>query len=164
MELINPGFGLVFWMTLSFLLLFFLLKKFAWKPILSMLQQREQKIEEALQAAEKARQEMEQLQVNNEKMLREARLEREKILSEARQLKEQIIEEARMQAREEAQRILEAARQTIEYEKMAALTDLKNTIGTIAIDIAEQLLQRELSSKEQHTQFIQQMIDKINLN
>lgn len=164
MELINPGLGLVFWMTLSFVLLFFLLKKFAWKSILKILHLREQKIEEALHAAQIAQKEMQKLQINNEKMLREARLEREKILYEARQLKEQIIEEARQQAQHEAQRILEMTQQTIEYEKMAALTDLKNLIGSFAIEIAENILKNELSNKEQHMHHIQKMIEKIKLN
>jgi F-type H+-transporting ATPase subunit b len=164
MELIYPGLGLIFWMTLSFLLLFFILKKFAWKPILSMLQQREQKIDEALHAAEKAREEMKELQINNEKLLRDAKVEREKIVAEARQLKDKILDEARQKGNEEAQRMVEAAREAIKFEKMAAITELKNQIALLSIDIAEKVLNEELAVSAKQKQLINNLLDEINFN
>lgn len=164
MELIYPGLGLIFWMTLSFLLLFFILKKFAWKPILSMLQQREQKIDEALHAAEKAREEMKELQINNEKLLRDAKVEREKIVAEARQLKDKILDEAREKGNEEAQRMVEAAREAIKFEKMAAITELKNQIALLSIDIAEKVLNEELAVSAKQKQLINNLLDEINFN
>ncbi len=164
MELIYPGLGLIFWMTLSFLLLLFILKKFAWKPILSLLHERERKIDEALHAADKAREDMKQLQVDNEKLLRDAKVEREKIVAEARQMKEKILDEARQKGSEEAQRMIEAAREAIKYEKMAAITELKNQIALLSIDIAEKVLNEEMTVSAKQKQLINNLLDEINFN
>lgn len=164
MELIYPGLGLIFWMTLSFLLLFLILKKFAWKPILNALHQREQSIDDALHAAEKAREEMKMLKLDNEKLLKEAKLEREKIISEAKQLKEKILEEARQKGNEEVKRMIEAAREAIRFEKMAAITELKNQIALFSIDIAEKVLNEEFSVSEKQKKLINNLLDEINFN
>ncbi len=164
MELIYPGLGLIFWMTLSFLLLFLILRKFAWKPILKMLQEREKKIEDALHAADLARDEMKKLQIDNEKLLRDAKVERERIIAEARQLKEKILEEARQKGNEEAQRMIEAAREAINYEKMSALTELKNQVALLSIDIAEKVLQQELEMTDKQKTLIHDLIDNITFN
>lgn len=164
MELIYPGLGLIFWMTLSFMLLFFILKKFAWKPILNMLHAREKKIEDALQAAELAHEEMKLLKLDNEKLLRDAKVEREKIIAEARQLKEKILEEAKQKGNEEAQRIIESAKEAIEFEKMSALTELKNQLALLSIEIAEKVLQEDLTDRSKQTMLIEKLIDDINFN
>jgi F-type H+-transporting ATPase subunit b len=164
MELIYPGLGLIFWMTLSFLLLLFILKKFAWKPILQSIHQREKKIDEALHAADLAREEMKKLQIDNEKLLRDAKVEREKIMAEARELKEKILDEARQKGNEEAQRMKEAARDAIRYEKMSALTDLKNQVALLSIDIAEKVLEQDLEVSDKQKKLINNLLDEINFN
>jgi len=164
MELIYPGLGLIFWMTLSFALLFLILKKFAWKPILSMLNDREKQIDDALNAAERAREDMKQLQSDNEKLLRDARIEREQILAEARQLKDKILDEARTRGNEESQRMIEAAREAIKFEKMAAITELKNQVALLSIDIAEKVLKEELNVSAKQKQLINNLLDEINFN
>jgi F-type H+-transporting ATPase subunit b len=164
MELIYPGLGLIFWMTLSFALLFLILKKFAWKPILSMLQDREKQIDDALNAAERAREDMKQLQSDNEKLLRDAKIEREQILSEGRQLKDKILDEARTRGNLEAQRMIEAAREAIKFEKMAAITELKNQVALLSIDIAEKVLKEELNVSAKQKQLINNLLDEINFN
>lgn len=164
MELIYPGLGLIFWMTLSFLLLFLILRKFAWKPILNMLHEREQKIEDALHAADMAREEMKKLQVDNEKLLRDAKVEREKILAEARQLKEKILAEAKLKGNEEAERMIDAAREAIKFEKMSALTELKNQVALLSIDIAEKVLAQDLEKTEKQEKLINTLLNEINFN
>ena len=113
MELVQPGLGLIFWMTISFSILIFILAKFAWKPIMKGLKEREDSIDQALHAADKAREEMKQLQFSNEQLLKEAKEERDNILRDARHVKENIIEEARVKANEEANRIIENAKESI---------------------------------------------------
>ena len=142
MELVNPGLGLIFWMTLAFLAILFLLKKYAWIPILASLKERESNIEAAIHSADKAREEMKQLKFSNEQLLREAKNERDIILSEARKIKDSIIEESKLKAHEESTRILNSARESIQNEKMAAITDLKNQVATLSIDIAEKVIKR----------------------
>jgi len=129
MELITPGLGLIFWMTLAFLLLVFILGKFAWKPILRSLKERETSIHEALNAANQAREEMKRLKAGNEELLQEAKNERDAILNEARKIKDKILEEARQKGSEEAARIVSGAKESIHNEKMAAMTELKNQIA-----------------------------------
>ena len=164
MELIYPGIGLVFWMTLSFTILFILLKKFAWKPILGSLHEREKKIDDALNAAKLAREEMETLKIDNQNLLKEAKIEREKIMAEARQVKDKIIEESRLRGAEESQRMIEAAKETIKFEKMAAITDLKNQIAILSIDIASKVIKEELEVTDKHKQLINNLLDDINFN
>lgn len=155
MELLNPNVGLIFWMLLVFGLLFLVLRRFAWKPILGAIHKREQHIEEALHLAEKTRAEMEQLHYDNKVLYNQAREERDEILKEARAIKESIIDESKKKAEIEADRIIMAARESIHYEKMAAITELKNQLAQMAIDIAEKVLERELSSPDKHKDVIE---------
>lgn len=162
--LTTPGFGLVFWTTVTFLLLVVLLRKFAWKPIISAIQHRNEAIDDALKAAEKARQEMTQLQDNNEKLLREAQKERDHLMAEARKSRDKIIEEAGLKAREEAERILQSARENIHYEKMAAITELKNQIASLSLEIAEKLIQESLANDTKQQELAQKMVREISFN
>lgn len=164
MELIQPGLGLIFWMTLSFGLVLFLLGKYAWKPIMKMLKEREASIESALHAADKAREEMKNLVSDNERLLAEAKNERDAILGEARKIREKMIEEARVRANEEAQRIVDNALERIENEKMAAITELKNQIALLSIEIAEKLIREELSHDKKQEELIRKMLDEIKSN
>lgn len=164
MELITPGIGLIFWMTLAFLFLLFILGKFAWKPIMNALKERENTIHEALHAADKAREEMKQLHFSNEQLLREAKNERDVILNEARKVRDAIVEESRVRASEEAQRIIAAARESIHYEKMAAITDLKNQIAEASLNIAKNVLKRELDDPKKQDQYIQKLLDDVKFS
>lgn len=164
MELITPGLGLIFWMTLTFLFLVFILGKFAWKPILQMLKERETSIHEALNAANQAREEMKQLQFSNEQLLQEAKNERDAILNEARKIKDKLIEEARIKAGEEASRIVEGARASINNEKMAAMTELKNQIAENSLTIAKFILKRELSDPIKQEEYVQELLKEVNFN
>ncbi len=164
MELITPGLGLIFWMTLVFLALLFLLKKFAWIPILKALKDREDAITDALTSAVKAQEEMKQLKFSNEQLLAEAKNERDGILNEARKIKEKIIEEARVKASEEASNITASALENIRNEKMAALTELKNEVGQLSLEIATKILQRELSDPKKQEEYARQLLNEIKLN
>ena len=123
MELVSPGIGLIFWMTLAFLAVLFILGKYAWKPIMKALKEREMSISDALNAAELAKEEMKMLQFSNEKLMKEARNERDILLAETRKIKDSILEEARLKANEEANRIINSAKESIHFEKMAAMTE-----------------------------------------
>jgi len=164
MELIQPGIGLIFWMTLGFSILLWILAKFAWKPIMKGLKEREDNISNALHAADIAREEMKQLKSTHEQLLREAREERELILKEARNIRDSIVENAKTKANEEATRIVELAKESIHFEKMAAITDLKNEIASLSIEIAEKILKEELSSENKHNKLIHRLMDEINFN
>ena len=164
MELITPGLGLLFWMTLAFLLLMFILGKFAWKPIMNALKEREATINDALHAADKAREEMKQLQFSNEQLLREAKNERDVILADARKVRDAIIEEARLRASEEAARIVQSARESITNEKMAAMTDLKNQLADASLNISRQLLRRELSDPKKQEEYIRELLKEVKFN
>ena len=164
MEIVSPGIGLILWMTISFAILIFVLRRYAWKPILKSLHDREETIDEALNQANLAREEMKTLKAGNEKLLKEAQGERNVILREARKVKESIIEEARVKANEEANNIVENAKERIENEKMAAMTDLKNQIASISIEVAEKILERELSADNKQEVYIKQLIENANLH
>ncbi|APD07137.1 ATP synthase subunit [Flavobacteriaceae bacterium UJ101] len=156
--------GLFFWQTVLFIGLVFLLKKFAWKPILDAVNEREEGIKDALEAAERAREEMVALQANNDKILREARVEREGILNEAREMRDKIIAEAKEKAHEAGAKELEAARQTIHQEKMAAQTELKNELASLSIGIAEKVLKGELQDKSKQESLVASLVEDIKLN
>jgi len=164
MSLINPGFGLVIWMTLAFGILLFILAKYAWKPILASLKEREDSIENALLAAEKAQEAMEELKLGNEKLLQEAKEERDTILKEARKLKEVIVNEARDKASAEAKNIISGAREQINSEKNAALAEIKSTIASYSIDIAEKILRQELKDKKNQMAYAEKLLKEANLN
>lgn len=164
MGLITPGLGLIFWTTLAFLVVLFLLKKMAWKPILEAIKKREQTIDEALKSAEKARMDMAALKNSNEQLLKQAREERDAILKEARDHKEAIITEAKSKAQSEVNRMLESARETIKNEKLATIAELKNQVATLSIDIAEKILKTELSAENKQNAVVNNLVNEINLN
>lgn len=164
MGLVMPAFGLFFWMMISFSILFMILRKFAWRPILKALSDRENSIEEALRSAGKAREEMIRMQAGSEQSKKEAMLEREKIVKEARDMKDSIIRDARHEANLEANRVLENARAAIEQERMAAISDIKKLIADFSVDIAGKILQEKLSDDKQQKDLIQSYINQINLN
>lgn len=162
--LLSVSYGTVFWATVSFLVVLFLLKKFAWGPILKSLDERSQGIENALNEAERARQEMSKLQAGNEQLLRQARDERDKILTEAKALKDTIVSEARAKATEEATRMIGAARLEIENQKKAAITELKNQVATLSVSIAEKLTREKLSDSEKQKALNDSLIAEIRSN
>lgn len=163
-SLITPNFGTIFWTTITFALLVFILAKFGWPIILKALKDREVAINDALTQADKAREEMKHLQAHNEELLIEAKHERDEMLRNARLTSEQIIEDARTKATAEADRIVEAARENINYEKLQAIHDLKNQIATLSIEIAEKVLKQELQSKESANDYIKRELENVNLN
>ena len=163
-KLINDfSFGLFFWQSILFILLLFLLKKFAWKPILDALNSREEGIKNALDEADKARQEMLDLKSSNEKMLKEARIERDTLLKDARMIKDKMITEAKDEAKAQSNKIIEQAKQTIENEKLAAITELKNQVAELSIGIAEKIMKEELSNKDKQVKLIEKMLDEAKL-
>lgn len=164
MELVTPGIGLVFWMLLSFSIVLFILKRYAWKPILKMIKEREDSIDGALKMADKAKEEMAKLQSDNEKILAEARKERDALLKDAREMKDKIIADAKNQASIEANKLVESAKASINTEKLAALTEIKNQIAFLSVDIAEKILQKELSSELRQKEYIENLVKDINLN
>lgn len=164
MDLVSPGIGLIFWMTLTFSLLLFVLGKFAWKPIMQSLKEREDKISNSLAMAKQTQEEMKQLQADNQKLLNEAKNERDVILKEANKMKDNIINEARSKAQIEADKIVESARENINNEKMAAMIDLKNQLASLSIEVAEHVLNRELSDKESQKKLVDEDLKSINFN
>lgn len=164
MELIKPSIGLIFWMSVSFFTLLFILRKFAWKPILNMLDEREQNIAEALNTAKKAREEMASLKADNERLLHEARLERDRMLKEARDTRDAIIAESKEKAQQEANKIMAQTRETIRTEKNAAITELKNQVASMSIEIAGKILRTELSNDEKQKALVQDMLKDIKMN
>lgn len=162
--LINPGLGTFFWMLISFGILVFILCKWGWPLLLKSLKKREDYIAEQLNAAEKAKEEMQSLVANNDELLKQAKIDRDEILRNARLASEKIIEDARVKATEEADRIVEAARENINYEKLKAMHDLKNQIATLSIDIAEKLMKAELSDKQRADNLIQKELQEAHLN
>jgi F-type H+-transporting ATPase subunit b len=164
MPLINPGLGVIFWMTLAFALVLFVLGKYAWPAILKGLREREQSIQDALDAAKKAHEEMKLLKLDNEKLLKEAKEERSAILREARKIKEKIIEDAKEKANQEASKIVESAKERIENEKNAAMVEIKNTIAEYSVQIAEKILREELSDAKKQKDYINKLLKETNLN
>ena len=164
MELVTPGFGLIFWQLVTFLIVLFLLTKFAWKPIMKALHEREASIENALSAAEKAKLEMQGLKAENEKLLAEARLERDRILKEASDAGNALVETARNKANEEGSRMIAQAREAIENEKRAALAEVKNTAAALSVEIAERILRKELNDPQAQQALAQDYIREVTLN
>lgn len=162
--LTEPGIGLIFWTTIVFLLLVGILGKYAWKPILGAIKTREEGIEKALASAESALNDMRELKSNNEKILAEARNERDALIKEAREAKDAIINEAKSKAQKDADRILTSAREQIINEKNAAVTELKNQVATLSIEIAEKILRSELSSDEKQKALVSNLMKDVNLN
>lgn len=164
MSLVTPAIGLMFWTCIIFTLLILLLRKFAWKPILTAVDDRNEQINSALKAADKARLEIENLNNDNERILLEAKSERDQLLKEARDIKENIINEAKEKASNEAENILNAAKSQIENEKMKAITELKNSVAVLSIDIAEKVLKNELKEKSNQEDFINSILKNSELN
>lgn len=164
MELLTPGTGLILWQLIIFLLLFFLLAKLAWKPILNSLKDREQSIQEALETAEKARLEMSRLKADNDNLLKLAREEREKILRDARDASNRIKDEAQVDAKKAADRIIEDARGAINAEKVAALKEVKALVANLSLEIAGKILQKNLSDDKAQKNLTQEYIKDLNLN
>ena len=162
--LINPGLGPVVWMLVYFGVLVFILGKWGWPMLLKALKKREQAIADSLNAAEKAREEMKQLVAHNEDLLKEAKAERDEMLRNARLTSEKIVEDARLKATEEADRIVESARENINYEKLKAMHELKNQIASLSIDIAEKLMKAELSDRQKADSLIQRELENAHLN
>jgi F-type H+-transporting ATPase subunit b len=158
MQLVTPAIGLMFWTVVIFILLLMILKKFAWKPILKAVDDRNNSITEALSSAEKAKAEMEQLSANNEKILQEARLERDLIIKEARTVKENIVSEAKDKASSEAEKIILSAKEQISNEKMKAMTALKNEIADISIQMAEKIIKSELKDEKSQKKLIEETL------
>ena len=164
MSLVTPAIGLMFWTCIIFTLLIVLLRKFAWKPILTAVDDRNEQINSALKAADKARLEIENLNNDNERILLEAKSKRDQLLKEARDIKDNIINEAKEKASNEAENILNAAKSQIENEKMKAITELKNSVAVLSIDIAEKVLKNELKEKSNQEDFINSILKNSELN
>lgn len=164
MELVKPEFGLLFWMFVTFFIVLFLMKKFAWGPILKMIHEREETIENALNEAQKARQEIEAMQSSNEQLLQEARLERDKILKEAREIREAMLNESKAKAAAEYEKILATAKADIQNEKMAAINEMKNQVATLSLEIAEKILRTELASDQKQKDLVTKLASDIKLN
>ncbi|MCA6421254.1 MAG: F0F1 ATP synthase subunit B [Flavobacterium sp.] len=156
--------GLFIMQTVLFLALVFLLKKFAWKPILDAVNEREEGIKNALLSAENAKKEMQNLKSDNEKLVADARLERDAMMKEAREIKDKMINDAKTEAQTAAQKMIEQAKASIESEKNAALAELKAQVSTLSLDIAEKLLKDELSNKESQTKLVEKMLGDVKLN
>lgn len=164
MELVTPGIGLIFWQTVTFLIVLFLLSKFAWKPIMSSLRQREESIDSALRQADQAKLEMQALKSENEKLLQEARIERDRILREASEAGNNLIEQAKSRANEEGTRMIQNAREAITNEKNAALTEVKNMAASLSIEIAERILKHELKDPNAQRALVNDYIKEVKLN
>ena len=164
MDLVTPGFGLIFWTSVVFIILLVLLKRMAWTPILNNVDARNKSIEEALEAAKNARDEMSNLKADNDRILKEARAERDEMLKEAKELKANIISEAKNAAKVEADKMIASAKVVIENEKAGAISELKNTVGSLSVDIAEKVLRAELKDVDKQNAFIANMLKDIKLN
>jgi F-type H+-transporting ATPase subunit b len=157
-------FGLFFWQVVIFIGLILLLKKFAWKPILDAVNDREEGIKNALLSAENARKEMQNLQADNQRILQEARLERDNMLKEAREMKEKMVDDAKTEAQVQGQKMIDQAKAAIESEKNAAMAELKLQVSTLSLSIAEKILKDELSNKETQTKLVEKLLGDVKLN
>lgn len=164
MRLLTPELGLLFWTLLAFLIVFFVLRKYAWGPILNSLDQREKNIAGSLETADRVKREMAQLKNENEELMARAREERSAMLKEARDIKDRIVAEAKEQAKAEANKIIIDAQQQINAQKMAAITDVKNEVGKLVVEVTEKVLRRQLAGKEAQEQHIKELISDIKLS
>lgn len=164
MDLVTPGIGLVFWTSIIFILLLIILTAVAWKPINNMINRRNQSIEDALNQAEKAREEMKMLSANNEKIIAEARLERDKLIKEARELKDQIISQAKEEATKEVNKIKRSAEMEIEAKKYAAVEEMKNQVLDLSVAVAEKILRHKLESSKEQENLVSNLIKDVKLN
>lgn len=164
MDLVTPGIGMIFWTTVFFLILLLILRKFAWPAILSAVHARNESIRKALDSAEGARAEMAQLKADNEKILAEAKAERDAIMKDARDVKDKIISEAKEQASEESARLLKHAREAIQNEKVSAITEMKEQMAVLSVEIAEKILRQKLGSDKEQQALVEKLVDDIDLN
>ena len=164
MDLVTPGFGLIFWTVITFLVLLFILRKFAWKPILGAVSEREDSIKNALASAEDAKKEMQNLQADNQKLIKEARAEREAMLRDAREIKTKMIEDAKGEAKVEADKMIVQALAAIEAERKSAIADLKSQVASLSLEIAEKVVKSELSNKEKQLGLVEEMLGQATLN
>jgi F-type H+-transporting ATPase subunit b len=164
MELLTPSFGLIFWTLLAFIIVFVILRKFAWGPILNSLNEREKTIAGSLETAERVKREMAQLKSENEELMAKAREERAIMLKEARETKDKLINEAKEQAKVEANKIIADAQHAINAQKMAALTDVKNQVGKLVIEVTEKLLRKQLATPEAQEAHIKGLVEEVNLS
>src|SRR4051812_22042945 len=164
MELVKPAIGLVFWMLLGFGIIFLILKKFAFPAILKALKDREESIQNALDSAKRAKEEVQSLKAENERILQEARNERDVMLKEARETKDMIVNEARTKAQSEADRMITIARETIQNEKLAAIAELKNQVATLSIEIAEKMIRQQLSNDDKQKALVNDLLKDVKLN
>ncbi len=164
MELLTPEFGLFFWTLLAFLVVFFILRKFAWGPILKALNERETGIAESIAAADRVRKEMAQMQNENEKLMLQAREERTAMLKEAKETRDKIVNEAKEAAKHEANKIIAEAQVQIQQQKMAALTEVKNEIGNLAVEVAEKVLRKQLATADAQNDYASLLADEVRLN
>jgi len=163
MNLTSPE-SLIFWTTIIFVVFFFLMAKFAWKPILGAVKSREESINNALASAENAKKEMQNLTASNEKLLAEARAERDLMLKEAREMREKMIADSKADAQAEGARMIEQAKAAIQAEKNAAMSDLKSQVSSLSLEIAEKLLKTELANKDSQKQLVEKMLGDVTLN
>lgn len=164
MNIIEPGIGLLAWMTLTFVILLFLLAKFAWKPIVNAVNEREASIVDALNQAKLAKSEMEQLKSDNDRIIREAKVERDAILKEAREIKDRIVGEAKDVAKVEGDKMIESARQSIVAEKNAAMAEIKTQIGSLSVQIAESILKQKLDNSDAQNALVENYLNSSNNN
>jgi F-type H+-transporting ATPase subunit b len=164
MELLLPGIGLIFWTLIAFLVVFVILRKFAWKPILTSLKERETGIASAIASAERMKEEMALIKSENEALLAQARDERAKMIKEAKDTGAKMINDAKEKAKSEYDRIVSEAQIAIQQQKNAALIDVKNQVGRLVIEVSEKVLRRELSNKNEQENFIKQQAEIVNLN
>ncbi len=164
MEALKPGFGTIIWMLIAFSLVFYILVKYAWKPILSFLKDREDSIAEALLAAQSAKEEMSKLKADNEKIIAEAKVDRDKIIKEARELKDSIIADAKNQATDETKKMIEIAKQSIRSERDSVINEMKEQIVTLSIDIAGKILHQKLSDNTEQQELIEKSLRDVKLN
>jgi len=162
--MLTVSYGTIIWTSIAFILVLIIMKKVAWKPILGALEKREKDIQNAIDSAGQAKEEMARLKVSNEELQKKAREERDAILKEARDTKDAIIAEAKSKATQEADRILAAARENIKNEKMAAVAELKNQVAILSIEIAEKVLRNQLSNDDKQKALINNMVEEINMN
>lgn len=163
-SLTSPAIGTIFWTVLIFSAFFLILRKFAWKPILSVIKERDELIKGSLASAEKARKEMLKLQSDNEAILQKARQEREGILKEAREIRDKLIAEAKTRATEEAEKIIEKAKTGIEKEKAIALAEIRDKVAVLSVEIAEKILKERLKVTDEHEKIIDSYLNEIDLN
>ena len=163
MDLVTPDVGLLFWTLVSFIILYLILRKFAWGPILGAVKEREESIKAALDAADNAKKEMENLKADNEKILNEAKTERETMLKEAREMKSKLISDAEDEAKIKAKKMVEAAKTAIQNEKNSAMNELKNTVVDLSVGIAEKLISEELADKDKQLKMIEEILDDSKL-